>query len=714
MPEGTVAAARRAVRVTVAAGTGFYVFRYGFGMPTAATYALFAAVALAGLSRIPGTGRQRAGVVLRSVPACWALVAVGTFLSVRTWSAVAGMLVIGFGLAFLAVGGPRPAGVAPGLQLLYILPSFPPYAPDSLGERLTGTTAGLLFLVLAEALLFPDPAPLPYRERVARGVDCAAECVRGLAGPPYVRPSAERVRTVAEVLRPLHVPEADRPAGPGLRDRALSHAGLAARALLSRLVALPPGPEAGPGGPPDAALVALRAVEPVTVAAAGLLRSGREVPAPAGEEEARAELARARADLGTVPAGAATPAVLRHRAAVAAVADAALALSVAAGIAVRGRGASVAAAPGRFWYARMRAPRLWWHRMEGHAGQRSVFFQNAVRISLALAAARLIAGVGTLPHGFWVLLATLTLTRTTAAATRATVRRALAGTLVGALLTAALLTAVGDSVAVYAAVFPVLMLVAFTLGPVKGVGWAQALFTLVVSLAFAQLAPTTWRLAEFRVLDVLIGSAIGAVFGLLAWPRGAGDELRRSAAVLMRHAAEIVVATAASVTAGGPRAPRTVMPGRGSLQHALALAESAYAQFQSEPAEARRGGGGADAGRGPDPGPDWQAVLMTGYHTLWGSDRLLIPREPVVAAPLAGAAAAELMRLGDRVAGRMLLVSAALDPGGDTPAAPLRLRDPAFDTFGAEPAGAPGGYYVAVAWLDGLLTDLERGTGVAR
>ncbi|MFE3288259.1 FUSC family protein, partial [Streptomyces sp. NPDC059233] len=169
-------AARRSVRVTLAAGTGFFLFLYGFGETVAATYALFSAVSLAGLSRIPGTGRQRAGMVLRLIPAAWLLVVVGTFLAVRTWTAVAGMLVIGFALAFVAVGGPRPAGAAPGLQLLYILPSFPPYAPDTLGERLVGTTTGLLLLVLAEAFVLPDPPTLPYREIAARAAVVAERC----------------------------------------------------------------------------------------------------------------------------------------------------------------------------------------------------------------------------------------------------------------------------------------------------------------------------------------------------------------------------------------------------------------------------------------------------------------------------------------------------------------------------------------------------------
>ncbi|MFD0514846.1 hypothetical protein ACFQ0Q_39735 [Streptomyces aureus] len=114
LPAAYRAAARRSARVTVAAGAGFYLFLYGFGSAEAAIYALFAAVSLAGLSHIPGTGRQRAAVVARLLPVSLVLITVGTYLSVQTWTATTGMLVIGFALAFSAVGGPRPAGPRPG------------------------------------------------------------------------------------------------------------------------------------------------------------------------------------------------------------------------------------------------------------------------------------------------------------------------------------------------------------------------------------------------------------------------------------------------------------------------------------------------------------------------------------------------------------------------------------------------------------------------
>ncbi|QES46745.1 FUSC family protein [Streptomyces venezuelae] len=704
---------------------------YGFGQTIAATYALFAAVSLAGLSRIPGTGRQRAAAILRLVPACWLLVVIGTFLAVSTWTAVAGMLVIGFALAFIAVGGPRPAGAAPGLQLLYILPCFPPYAPDTLDERLIGATLGIGLLILAEAYLFPDPPGTSYRQLAARAADTAARCADELSRPPYALTAAARqaARDAGQALRPSRVPDADRPAGPSVRERALAHTGLATRTLLDRLSRLPaPPPGSGPA-PPGAGTGLLHDIRQVAAESAVTLRG--EARSTTSPGEARTALLRSRAAIAApAPAPAAgpsdPPAALRRQAALIELADAALTLSTGTGIAVRGRAAAAGTDPGRFWYAHLKAPQLWWRRLIGHAGRRSVFFQNAVRISLALAAARAVAGLDTLPHGFWAMLATLTLTRTTVTETRTTIRNALIGTLLGALVAALVLTLVGTHTTVYAVALPLLMLSAFTLGPVKGVGWAQGLFTLVVALAFAQLAPATWQLAELRVVDVFIGSAIGAVFGLLAWPRGAHEELRRSVAVLLRSTAEVAVATTAAVVAGGPR-QALPPPAHRSVQHDLILAESAFAQYQIEPVGARTGLGGP----GSRPMADWQAALMAGHHTLWGARRLLTPPgpppgetgtpAPPPAPPLESEAAVTLMRLGERVAAGMLLTAAALDPAPLDPGVEAPAPDPATAAtgppgagFDAEPPGAPREFYAAVSWLGSLAADLDGITASLR
>ncbi|WP_051832589.1 FUSC family protein [Streptomyces katrae] len=692
------AAARRAVRTTIAACGGFYLFLYGLDRPVSATYALFGAVSLAGLSRIPGTGRQRAAVMVRLLPVACVLVTLGTFLAVRTWSAVLGMAVIGFCVAFSAAAGPRPAGAAAGLQLLYILPSFPPYAPHTLDERLGGTLTGLLLLILAEAWVLPDPRVPTYAERAAGSVAEAARCAAALERPPYVLTdsASDRARAAAEALRSSRVPEAERPAGPGLRERALAHTGLAARTLLSRLRNLPP-PPAG-REPRQAGLDLLGAVRESATGTSTLLRDGRR---PVVDST---ELLRLRARNSRTPAD--LPESRRRQAALLEVADAAVALRTAAEIAVEGRGAHPEGdAAGRFWYVRQNTVQLWWHRIAAHTGPRSVHFQNAVRIALALAVARTVAGLDSLPHGFWAMLAVISLTRTTAVQTRGTVRTALIGTCLGALAAGTVLALTGGETLVYAIVLPPLMLFTFTIGPVRGVGWAQALFTLVVAVVFAQLSAVTWQLAEVRFLDVTIGSAIGIVCGILAWPRGAHDELGRAVAGLLRACADDVESTTAVATA--PRGlAQTPQDAEHRVRITLVMAESAYAQYQSE------------TQRPAGPGPDWQATVMTGHHVLWGAGRVL---GSVDGTPLARSEAAELGDYAARVAAGLRRAAGAAD-------APHKTRDSTRSSGTGTPGGpgaggsgvpaAPGSaeaappdagpvYFATTAWLDSLTADLR-------
>ncbi|WP_232789721.1 FUSC family protein [Streptomyces jeddahensis] len=684
-------AARRAVRVTVAAVAAFYLCLYGLHQPVTATYALFAAVAMAGLSRIPGTGRQRAAVVLRVLPVGWVLVAAGTLLAVNTWAAVAGMLVIGFLLAFAAAAGPRLGGAAPGLQLLYILPCFPPYAPETLGQRLSGMTLGILLLVLAEILLLPDPPATSYRALSADAAATAARCATELANPPWTLSAESRsaARSAGEALRPLHVPESERPAGPGPRERALAHTGMAARVLLARLQDVPaPGPQGR--HPPSVEL--LHEIADSARRTATALRTG----SPAGPVRLPDALARYRR-LRTVPADGATrettSMVMHRQAMLIEAAHAGVTLATAADLALGRRRLPAPAQDAGFWYAGHGAVRLWAHRLVAHLSPRSVYFQNAVRISLALAAARTVAGVDSLPHGFWAMLAALTLIRTTAAQTGAIVRQALVGALLGALAAAALLVSVGGNTTAYAVALPVVMLATFWIGPTRGAGWAQGLFTLVVSFVFAQLAPATWQLAEVRFLDVLTGSVIGLVIGLLAWPRGAQEELRRDVAVLLGTIGSTISSTT-SVLTGGQAQDRGSGP---SLQHALVLAESSYAQYQSEP---RRSG---------TPGVDWQAALMAGHHALRGSRRLLDPGTWDGGRPLAPVHGAGLARDGDDLARRYELVGTLL-ADARPPASPSGHPD-SGKADSLQPQGSPDPpplYYDAEAWLQGLAVDLDR------
>ena len=587
---GRLAALRRPARVTLVACLVFYAGRYLLDAPTLAVYALFTAIALGALSDVSGPPPARTRTILVAVAVGVPLVTVGTLVAASTVAAVAGMLVIGFAIAYAGVAGPRVQSVAPGLQLFYVLPCFPPYAPDTLDERLAGLLIGGLLLALADRVLWPDPAPPSTVVRLADAAGRTAAFASALAerlgsGPiPADLPGRAAATAAAAGLRMREIPPAQRPIGPGAHDRSLLAAAAATRVATARLAALADmlSEPDEPPHPHTAALVTGAGAAFAEVAAA--LRSGAAPPRTDRVDtaiDAYVDEHAHRLD-GTGP-------VIGLRAGLAAVTvaeEARLAMIATGGIV----GAPPPAdPPPPLWFLRERASDLWWHRLRTHLTPHSVHLQNAVRLALGLAVARTVAGVLDLSHGFWVLLATLSLMRTSSVAGRAVLPQALAGTLAGAVVAGATLTIVGDATDVYAWALPPVMVLAFAAGPVLGLWAGQAGFTVVVSLLFAQLAPSTWELAGTRLLDVLVGGIVGAVIGAAVWPRGGSGEIRRAAAAALRAGAGVIDATAARLTGAGTRAGP-------DLARLNALLEHTYIQYRSEPHPS-----------GPE--PDWLAVL---------------------------------------------------------------------------------------------------------
>ncbi|MFC8242030.1 FUSC family protein [Streptomyces chartreusis] len=643
----------RSVRVTLAASLGFYTFVYGLDEPVLALYALFGPISLGLLSPIPGSGRQRAEVILKALPVGLGLVTLGTVLAVHTWAAVLGMLVVGFLLAFAAIGGPRPAGAAPGLQLFYILACFPPYEPDTLGLRLAGLTFGVVALVLCELSLLPSPPEPTYRAALAQALATARDTITGDNAL-----SPEELREAGARLRLSNTSPAQRPAGPGRAARGLAQAGSAARRLLEQLAHLTEMgelrellrsgarndsvPESGKGGRDTALRTLLPRVVSLLDDTAAALRTGRAAPGPQRMDEAIDDFQRIRARQAAGPADEVPPAeVLRRQAALLAVAESVRALEISVRVGLDGRRTPPIEPTELFWYTHAATAQLWLRRITGNISLRSVQFHNALRIAVALAAARLVAGSLDLTHGFWVLLAVLTLSRTTVGEAWTAIRQAVTGNLVGAVVAGALLTGLARHTEAYAAILAPAMLIAFALGPLLGIAWAQGLFTLVVATAFAQIAPASWRLAEARIVDVVTGSAIGLLCGMLAWPAGARAEVRRTMAGLLYECGPLIKGTVGMLAAVPPGS----VPAPASLPalHRLRLAESAYAQFRSEP--------GSDA----HVRADWHAVLLTAHHVVLGAQwlpRFDLPADalPAEAGDRARAGADTLARTTDRLA----------------------------------------------------------------
>ncbi len=228
MAEGLSAVARtgrHAAHVTAATAAGFYPALHLLDRPVAGIYALFTPIAFGILSPLPGAGRDRAATVLRAVPAAAVLVVLGTVLAVGTWPAVAGMLAVGFALAFGAACGPRIAGAAPGSSSST---SWPASRRTRRGRCRSGSpgssSAGRSW-----------PWPRRCSSRTRRSPRTGADRRRpGPGGPRRLRSrprggpdpeTAGRLGAAGRELRLSRLPAGARPTGAGRTDRALAQAG---------------------------------------------------------------------------------------------------------------------------------------------------------------------------------------------------------------------------------------------------------------------------------------------------------------------------------------------------------------------------------------------------------------------------------------------------------------------------------------------------------
>ncbi|MEU7108097.1 FUSC family protein [Streptomyces sp. NPDC046215] len=698
-------AVRRAVWVTVAGCTGFYTLAYALDERVMALYAMFGALPLVLFAQLPGPARQRTPVFLVVLPVGCALVTAGTLLAVSDWAAACGMLVVGFAVSFLGIGAPRPAGPAAAFQLYYVLPCFPPYAPETLGDRLAGLTAGILLTTVADRLLWADPAPRPYRVRLADATAALAGYCGAVGrlladgGPgPAVRELGEAADRALHATRLSQVPPTERPTAASLRDRALNHSRAAARHLRNQLDSLGRGPLGGCVPDPAAARLLEAAAEALRQAAR-TLRAG--TPEPGGDTLSGAVRAfdTARAEHH----GGVTPERLRQGAVVRSAAEGALLACEAARIACGAQPGPRWRDPGGpFAYALAGPLRRWWRRLRLHLTLRSVLLQNALRLAVALACARLVAGVLDLPHGFWVLLGTLSLMRTSAADTRGALVPAFVGTALGGAVATLLLMLVGDVPVFYAVATPVVILVGFSVGPVLGPAWTQAAMTLTFMVLFAQIAPPEWQLPAVRLVDVLVGGSLGMAASLLAWPRGGHGQLRCVVRDFLSLAAEGVKAVTAQLSDGRDLTGARLKP----LRREQDLAGSCYLQYRTETASRHA----AD--------PSWEAVMLPGRHVVVGGELMLTRRHEGAGEPLPVEAAAELSTLADRVAAECLRTADTLrtppPPAPDAPPHPY----PASASGPLRLACHPQAHGMTVddallitdieAWLTGVAHDAER------
>jgi uncharacterized membrane protein YccC len=546
-PTWSRAAALRAVRAGIVVPGLFAVTFKVIGNPQMAIFAVFGSFsALVFVS----FGGDRANKVIAhlglAVAGSLALI-IGTLVSGHIWVAALITIPVTFAIYFAGIAGPNAASASSAVLLAYVLPVATAGGAGTVPARLAGWWLAAAVSTAAVVLLSPRSAGDQLRECAAAASAALSHLLRAAVGGMATEADREAVIAAKHDLMSMFAATPYRPIGLAAADQALARvinllewcAGLGSDATDGHL-------DLTDAAEQDRLLLAQSAAGLTEIAA--LLRGQASQADPEPLLRASAASASNLLQMGSDQAT-----VLRrtehafYAQAIGSTVAAALGHAVTAArrpgsIAARWRGWLAGrtrrqadrdpAAPGRL----ARTARV----VATDASIRSTWFRNSARGAVALAAAVTVAKLTDVQHGFWVVLGTLSVLRTSAAATGSTAARALAGTVAGFVLGAGVLLALGtDPVALWA-VLPVAVLIAAYAPGTAPFLVGQAAFTVTIVVLFNLLVPAGWRVGLLRVEDVAIGCAVSVVVGFLFWPRGAAslvgdnlaDALRRGASYL--------------------------------------------------------------------------------------------------------------------------------------------------------------------------------------
>jgi uncharacterized membrane protein YccC len=594
-PVWSVPAAMRAARATIVVPALFAITYKVVGDPQMALFATFGGFATLVIAGFNGTRRDKLVAHLGLAVAGSLVLIIGTLVSGTTWLAAVVTVPVTFAIFFAGIGGPNAASGSTAVMFAYVLPVASAGDASMIASRLEGWWLASAAGTIAVLLLSPRAPGSQLRAAAAQLAGELAGRIRAAAAGEITQPAA--MIAAKERLRTAFSAAPYRPTGLATADQALSslvqllewgatqvgdafdgHIDLTRgcpedRELLRRAAALYDDIRAllsGEDADPDVA-----GIDAARVRSAEHLRdlSGRP-----GEPDARLAAAQAVHAQGLAVVGlsaAADALIVSHRATEATIAAERRQWYGTPGTGPAGAGLGGAdpdgagpdgAGPDGAGTRQAASPRM--AGLAGaavlvrrHASVRSVWFLNSLRGALALAAAVAVADLSGVQHGFWVVLGTLSVLRTSAASTGSTAWRALAGTAVGFVVGGALLVGIGTSQAALWATLPIAVLIAAYAPGTTPFVVGQAAFTVTIVVLFNLLVPAGWRVGLLRVEDVAIGCAVSLVVGVLFWPRGVsaivGDDLAdafRAGAAYLRQAvdwalSELLVPPAAAVAA---------------------------------------------------------------------------------------------------------------------------------------------------------------------
>jgi len=544
VPQWSVPSAYRALRTVLVVPALFALTFEGFGNLQIALFAAFGGFASLVLANFGGTRRDKLIAHLGlAVTGSIALI-IGTAVSGITALATIVTIPVAFGIFFAGVAGPNAAGGVTAALLAYVLPVASPGNASMIPDRLAGWWLASVVATAAVLLLSPPAAGDRLRAAAGATARAYADLLDALVQGGATQSQRAAAVAAKHQLMVTFASTPYRPTGLATADQGL---GSVVEELEWCGVLITDAIDEDSDFPEDRELLA--AVAAVLKQIAALLGGADITPRIEAMEQLRvAGCERQRASDAHTPDDAL--AVARRAFHEQAIAVAVRAVVADAMIATRRADPETIAARRRGWYgappegtaAERRVAAL--HGAVGvlarHASLRSVWMLNAIRGSLALAAAVLVADLSGVQHGFWVVLGTMSVLRTNAATTESTALRALGGTVIGFIVGALLLLGIGTSTAALWVALPIAVAVAAYAPGALPFMFGQAAFNVVVVVLFNILIPVGWKVGVLRIEDVAIGCVVSLAVGLLFWPRGAGaivgddlaDSYRRGAAYL--------------------------------------------------------------------------------------------------------------------------------------------------------------------------------------
>ncbi|HEX4433758.1 MAG TPA: FUSC family protein [Acidimicrobiales bacterium] len=537
---------KRSVRAAVIMPVVFALAHTIFSNPQVALFAAFGSFAL--LLLVEFTGRPHARLAsyggLFVVGACFT--ALGTAVSTNKVAAVATMAVVGFAVLFAGIVAPQAATATTAALLTFVLPVAVAQPVSAIGPRLIGWAIAGVACIAGCMFVWPPPWHDNLRRRLASAVSAVARLAYARSCGADTQEAYADVATELQRLSDQFSGTPYPPTGAAAGAAALSKLVGRVEWVADNTVMI--RDEQWSTTPLPARAVTEQVAETLHQAAAVICDGeGHPIHDPtriASLQEAARKLDRLmtvalEADVTSlteteaVPDSAPPPERIPDESIAGALDPGfhARALGIATEVVADAALEAAGAEPvgdRRMGMGDESAPQALVQRLLSHLSFRSVWFRNALRGAVGLALAVAVVEVTNVQHGFWVVLGTMSVLRSSALGTGATALRAVGGTAVGFVVGSAIMIGVADHRVLLWVLLPLAVLLSGLAPLMISFAAGQAAFTLVVIILFNIIQPTGWKVGLTRIEDVAIGCAVSIVVGLLFWPRGATAALGRA------------------------------------------------------------------------------------------------------------------------------------------------------------------------------------------